>query len=179
MVVGATVAGGATHGLAVLSHAEREAAKNALAKLKTLGSQLGSHRGGSTESATVYGGVSGKPFGLNASTLIHGQGSDTFKGGARTAPTHALANIGNDTVVSGSATTLHGRTQAERFGGRSPQHFNLSSDTISVQGATAEAIKAATHHEEAKAGTHTVTLADKTTVTISGLSKHDIGKLTH
>jgi hypothetical protein len=163
--------------LAVLSHAEREAAKNALAKLKTLGSHLGSHLGSSAESATVYGGSSVKTTGLSAS-LIHGQGSDTFKGGARTAPTHALGNIGNDTVVSGSATTFGGRTHADSLGGHNPQHLNLSSDTINIKGATAEGVKAA-HPEETKAGTHTVTLPDKTTVTISGLSKHDVGKLTH
>jgi len=176
MAVGATVTGGATHGLAVLSHAEREAAKNALAKLKSLGGHhLGSHLGSSAESATVYGGSSVKTTGLSAS-LIRGQGSDTFKGGARTAPTHALANIGNDTVVSGSATTFGGRTHADSpFG---PQHLNLSSDTINIKGKTAEGVKAA-HPEETRAGTHTVTLPDKTTVTISGLSKHDVGKLTH
>jgi hypothetical protein len=178
MVVGATVAGGATHGLAVLSHAEREAAKNALAKLKSFGGGLGSHLVGSTESATVYGGSSVKTTGLGASTLIRGHGSDTFMGGSRSAPTHALANIGNDTVVSGSATKLGGRTGTGSFGGHSAQSFTLSSDTINIKGATAEGVKA-TRPEQVKAGTHTVTLADKTTVTISGLSQHDVGKLTH
>jgi|ERR1700733_2243062 hypothetical protein len=177
-MVGATVSGGATHGLAVLSHAERQAANHALAKLKTLGSGLASHLGGSSESATVYGGSTLKTIGLRASTLIHGQGSDTFKGGARSASTHALSNIGNDTVVSGSATSLGGRTAAQHLGGHSAQNFHLSSDTISVKGATAEGLKAA-RPEEAKTKAHTVTLADKTTVTISGLSQHDVGKLTH
>jgi hypothetical protein len=178
MVVGASVAGGAKHGLAVLSHAEREAAKNALAKLKTLTSHLGSHLISSTESATVYGGASVKTTGLSASTLIHGQGSDTFKGGARSAPTHTLANIGNDTVVSGSATTLGGHTLADPFVTHGAQAFSLNSDTINVKGTTAEGVKAA-HPEEVRTGTHTVTLADKTTVTITGLSQHDVGKLTH
>jgi hypothetical protein len=177
-MVGATVTGGAAHGLAVLSHAEREAARSALAKLKTLGSGLSSHLGGSTESATVYGGSAVKTTGLSASTLIHGQGSDTFMGGARSGPSHALANIGNDTVVSGSATTLAGRTSTEHFGGHSAQHFNLNSDTINVKGVTADGIKGE-HSKEAKTSAHTVTLADKTTVTISGLSQHDVGKLTH
>jgi hypothetical protein len=175
MAVGASVTGGATHGLAVLSHAEREAARQALAKLKTSGSGLGSHLSGSTESATVYGGA--KTTGLKASTLIHGRGSDTFIGGARSAPTHTLANIGNDTVVSGSAATL-GRTTVDHLGGHSTQNIHLTSDTISVKGVTAEGVKAA-RPEEAKAATHTVTLADKTTVTISGLSQHDVGKLPH
>jgi len=176
MVAGASISGGASHGLAVLSHAEREAAKHALAKLKTLGSGLGRHLGGSTESATVYGGVSVKTSGLAVSKLIHGRGNDTFKGGARSTPTRSLAHIGNDTVVSGSATALASRTQVG--GVASTQHFHLSSDTINIKGATAEGIKAA-HPEHAKAGAHTVTLADKTKVTISGLSQHDVGKLTH
>jgi hypothetical protein len=174
MVAGASISGGATHGLAVLSHAEREAAKSALAKLKTLGKGLGSHLG--TESATVFGGASFKTGGLRASALVHG-GNDTFKGGARSTPTRALAHIGNDTVVSGSATTLGGRTHTGGVAG-SAQHFHLSSDTINIKGATAEGVKAA-HPDHAKAGAHTVTLADKTTVTISGLSHHDVGKLTH
>lgn len=178
MVAGATVSGGATHGHAVLSHAEREAAKSALAKLKTLGGGLGSHFSGSSESATVYGGSSVKTAGLGASTLIHGQGRDTFMGGARSAPTHALANIGNDTVIGGSATKLGGRSGAGSVAGHVPQNFALSSDTINIKGATAEAVKA-TRPDEAKQGAHTVTLADKTTVTISGLSQHDVGKLTH
>ena len=67
-MVGATVSGGASHGLAVLSHAERQAANHALAKLKTLGSGLASHLGGSSESATVYGGSTLKTIGLRAST---------------------------------------------------------------------------------------------------------------
>ena len=175
MVVGATVSGGVTHGHAVLSHAEREAAKSALAKLKSLGTGLGSHLSGSTESATVFGG-SLKSAALGASTLIHGQGRDTFMGGARSTPTHGVANIGNDTVVSGSATRLGGRAGA--VGGHIAQNFALSSDTINVKGHTADAVKA-TRPDEAKQGTHTVTLADKTTVTVSGLSHHDIGKLTH
>jgi hypothetical protein len=178
MASGASISGGATHGLAVLSHAEREAAKSALAKLKTLGRGLGSHLGGSTESATVYGGASVKTSGLGASTLIHGQGNDTFKGGARSTPTRALAHIGNDTVVSGSTTALGGRTHTGAVAGLDSQHFHLSSDTINIKGATAEGVKAA-HPDHAKAGAHTVTLADKTTVTISGLSQHDVGKLTH
>jgi hypothetical protein len=98
-------------------------------------------------------------------------------GGARSVPTHSLANIGNDTVVSGSATKLGGRT-VDSFGGHSAQNFVLSSDTINIKGATAEGVKA-TRPEDAKTSTHTVTLADKTTVTISGLSQHDVGKLTH
>lgn len=177
MVTGASISGGATHGLAVLSHAERAAAKSALAKLKTLGRGLGSHLGSSAESATVYGGSSVKTTGLGASTLIRGRGNDTFQGGARTAPSHALTHIGNDTVVSGSATTLGGRTHTGGVVG-SAQHFHLSSDTINIKGATAEGVKAQ-HPEHAKASAHTVTLADKTTVTISGLSQHDVGKLTH
>lgn len=163
MVGMATIAGGTKHGLAVLSHAERSAAENALSRL---GRQ---HAGSASVSATVFGGV--KASGLSTTSLVHGQGNDTFLGGARSTSTHALANIGNDTVLSGSATANHPTPE-----GRA-QSFSLSSDTISVKGATAEGVKSV--HPQTSTGSHTITLADKTTVTISGLSKHDISKLPH
>jgi hypothetical protein len=177
MPVAATIAGGATRGPAVLSQAEQQAARSALAKLKTLGGGLGAHLGAATDSATVYGGAAVKTSGLG-STLIHGQGSDTFMGGARSAPTRALANIGNDTVVSGSTATLGGRIEADHLAGHREQNFHLSGDTINIKGVTADAIKAG-HPEETRTGVHTVTLTDKTTVTIAGLSQHDLDNLKH
>ncbi len=153
--------GGAKHGLAVLSHTERTAAENALTKLHGLNP-------GSATSATVFGGVK---TGLSASTLIQGRGSDTFLGGARNVSTHALSNVGNDTVVSGSATA-----------GRSDVHnahsFSLNSDTINIKGVTAEGVQHLQPQGTAT-GSHTITLADKTTVTVAGLSQHDVGKLPH
>ncbi len=174
MVGMATVTGGVKHGLAVLSHAERAAAESALAKLNRPSGAAGSHAGSVAASATVLGGVKSAAF--SGSTLIHGQGNDTFLGGARGTTTRALANIGNDTVVSGSAGGS--RSLADAAVAHTAQHFSLSSDTINVKGATAEAVKGL-HKEGATAGSHTITLADKTTVTIAGLTKHDIGKLPH
>jgi hypothetical protein len=168
----ATVAGGVKHGTAVLSHAERSAAENTLAKLNKSMSTIGSHLGAA--SATVIGGV--KAAGLGVSRLIQGHGSDTFMGGVRSSSTHALANIGNDTVVGGSSAI--GRSLADAQAGHGAHGFTLNTDTISVKGATAEGIKAL-QPEGKTVGSHTITLSDKTTVTIAGLSKHDIGKLSH
>jgi len=176
-----TPSGGAYrhHDVAGLSRAERQAAQNVLDKLKTSGTGIGSHLDGSAQSATVFGGSSVKAIELGASTLIHGQGRDTFVGGGRSVPTNALAHIGSDTVVSGSATTLGGRgSVAGPSSGHGSQHFSLSGDTINIAGATAEGVKAA-HPKDATTSAHTITLADKTTITIAGLSSHDITKLQH
>jgi hypothetical protein len=174
MVGPASVSGGAKHGAAVLSHHERVVAQNVLNKLNSPKSG-GLHAGLSSSSATVFGGVKGPK--LAASALLHGHGSDTFMGGARSVSTHALANIGNDTVVSGSATK-GGHMPAESHATHSMQKFGMNSDTINVKGATAESVKG-THPEQAHVGSHTITIADKTTVTVSGLSHHDMGKLAH
>jgi hypothetical protein len=172
MVGTATVDGGTKHGLAALSHEERQAAHNALAKLNSK-TGLGSHLDAATRSATVYGGSLLKSAGLSASNLMHG--SDTFIGGARSGLTHA--GIGNDTVVSGSTATFAGRASlSSPIAHHEGQHLNLSSDTISVAGATAASVKAGHTHEASSS--HTITLADKTTVTITGVSAHDI-KPTH
>src|SRR5579863_10269652 len=98
----ATLAGSARHALANLSDAERQAAHRALAKLNQPGHGLGAHLSSITESATVSSGSlysqDLKTAGLGASTLIHGQGSDTFIGGVRGAAPTFAAGIGNDTV---------------------------------------------------------------------------------
>ena len=175
MIGSASVAGGAKHGVSVLSHAERAVAQNALDRLNSSKSRVGLQAGSPTSSATVFGGV--KTAKMGGSSLVHGQGSDTFMGGARSLSTHALANIGNDTVVSGSAT--HGAPMpAEAHGAHSMQNFSLNSDTINVKGATAESFKGG-HPDGTTTSSHTITLSDKTTVTVAGLSHHDMGKLTH
>jgi hypothetical protein len=175
----ASLQGGAHHGLAALTHAEREAAQNALAKLKGSGRVLGSHLDGSTRSATVYSGAALKTAGLSGSTVLHGQGHDTFIGGARSGL--APASAGNDTVISGSTATFGGRAHVSGAPSAHGGHpFSLSTDTISVAGATAESVKAGhTDATASHASSHTITLADKTTVTITGVSSHDIGKLSH
>jgi hypothetical protein len=144
--------------MAVLSHSERAAAHNILANL---------NKGGS---ATVFGGVKSARVGAS---FLHGGGNDTFVGGAGSASTHALSKIGDDTVVGGSKTG--GRSLSDA---RGAQGSHLNSDTINVKGVTAEGVKS-DQPREASAGSHTIALSDKTTVTVSGLSKHDVGKLSH
>lgn len=173
----ASLAGGAHHGLATLTHAERQAAQNALAKLKGTGRVLGSHLDSSTRSATVHSGAALKAAGLSASTVLHGQGHDTFIGGARSGL--VPADAGNDTVISGSTATFGGRTHVSGAPGAQVGHqFHLSTDTISVAGATAESVKAGHTDATTPHASHTITLADKTTVTITGVSAHDL-KLSH
>ena len=172
----ATLAGGVAHGMAQLSDAERHAAQNVLAKLKQSGSGLGSHFG--RESATVSSGSSLSLRGtanLGASTLLSARGSDTFMGGVRSVPLSGL-RVGNDTVVSGSTTKLglHGASETV---GRGAHQFSLSSDTIKAAGVTAAHVQ--TGHTAETKGAHTVTLSDKTTIKIAGLSSHDISKLHH
>jgi hypothetical protein len=160
-----SVAGGVRHGLAVLSQAEREAAQKALAKLTSPGAGLGSNLSAITGSATVSSGLVAKSTGTGAPTLLHGQANDTMVGGAGSALTPATA--GSDTVVGGSAS------QPSASGPVGPQSgsITLSADTVNVAGATAESVKAA---QSAAASARTITLKDKTTVTISGVSGHDI-----
>ena len=167
----ASISGGIRHGLAALSQAEREAAQKALEKLTGRGAGLGSNLSGIGGSATVYGGSGTKSAGTGGPTLLHGQGNDTFVGGAHSALTPATA--ANDTVISGSTMT---RSSVSEAVGRQGSHFTLSADTISVAGATAESVKAA---QSPAANVHTITLADKTTVTITGVSPQDITKIHH
>ena len=168
----ASLTGGIRHGLAALSHAEREAAQKALAKLTGSGSATGSSLRGLVGSATVLGG--GKSAGTGVPSLLHGHGNDTFIGGARGALTPAAP--GSDTISSGSVTKLGGPPSVAEALGRHGGHIALSTDTISVAGATAESVKSG---QAPAAGGQTITLTDKTTVTIKGVSAHDITKGHH
>jgi hypothetical protein len=107
--------------------------------------------------------------------LVHGQGSDTFIGGVRNASAATVSSIGNDTVMSGSTAGIPGHNP-EAQGSRVVQQFTLNSDTINVAGTTAASFKS--ESQEPKTA-HTVTLSDKTTINIAGLSQHDITKLHH
>jgi hypothetical protein len=161
--------------MTALSHAERMAAHNALSKLSSKSGALGSHLGTASQSATLLGG-SVKAFSFGTSSLVHGAGNDTFVGGARSA---FPVGAGSDTVLSGS-THGQGRsaTGLNVADAHTVGHFTLSSDTINLAGATATSVKAV-RPEEANTKSHTVTLADKTTVTITGLSSHDVAKISH
>jgi hypothetical protein len=168
MPVPATVSGGVHHAVTSLSHAERQAALNALSKLRSTSGRFGSPLAEVKHSATMIGGAHKAQLGT--STLIHG--NDTFIGGARTC---LGSSIGNDTVLSGSAKHFSRGTAVAGAHGLS--HSGLSTDTINVAGKTAASVKAM--HPEDRAKAHTVTLGDNTKVTISGLSTHDISKLHH
>lgn len=165
---------GVHHHVAALSDAERQAALHALSKITSKTGSIASTLGGLKQSATLIGG-SVKSTGAGIPRLLHGSGSDTFIGGAHGA---IGASIGNDTVTSGSTRSIgRGITRSDALGAHKAGSFPLSSDTINVAGATAASIKAVQPEDKAKA--HTITLGDKTTVTISGLSTHDITKLQH
>jgi len=166
---------GVHHGLASLTQEERVAAQFALSRVSSATGVLGSKLGSVTQSATLAGG-SMKTAGLSASSLLHGSGSDTFIGGAHSV---TAAAIGNDTVVAGStAAIVRGVIGTEPVAAQHGPSITLSSDTINLAGATAADVKAA-QADESKTAAHTVSVGDKTTVTVSGLSPHDIAKLPH
>ncbi len=160
-----------------LRQAEQQAAQKALDKLRS-GNVPGSRTTstiGTLGSATAAGGLSHKTASL---ALMRGEGSDTFMGGVR-GSTHTVgAGTGTDTVVSGSAKATGALpSAAETLHGHGPENFSLSSDTINVRGATALGVKA--DETRARTSVHTVTLSDKTTINIAGLSANDISKLHH
>ena len=171
MPIPATMSGGVQRGSTSLSHAERQAALNVLSKLSRTPGRFGSSLVGVKQSATQVGGAAHKSE-LGSSTLLHGSGQDTFIGGARGS---MAASIGGDTVLGGSIRGLERGTGLS--GTHALGHAGLSSDTINVAGTTAANVKAMNPEDKAKA--HTVTLGDKTRITISGLSTHDITKLHH
>jgi hypothetical protein len=167
----ATVSGGAKHGLATLSHSELQAAQHALSKIASKAGTLGANLGSLSQSATLIGG-SVRANAIQASGFLHGSGSDTFIGGARTT---SIPSIGTDTIVGGSAKLVD--TTLGVSGTHDLGSFALSTDTINIAGATALSVKALEPETNAKG--HTLAVGDKTTITISGLSAHDISKLSH
>lgn len=166
-----TVSGG-SHGLNSLSPAEHQAAINALAKLSSsTGASQGvaSVLGGSLRSATLSGG-SALSDGVKAgSSNLIGRGADTFAGGAHSATTPTFA-IGSDTVVAGSAITSATEATKQASSG---VHANLSGDTINIAGTTAASVKSNVVQDSKSAG-HTITMSDKTTITLTGV--HDVTK---
>ena len=145
----ATVAGGAK--LAGLTSSEHLAAQQALLKL---GAKFGA--------ASAEQRVALKPL-QGGSGLLAGQGNDTFAGGGRGL---SPGGLGSDTVVGGSTGDLSAHAAGASL---------LGAETINIAGVTAAGVKAldpSTVH----AGSHTVTLADKTTLNITGASPHQIVK---
>lgn len=161
---------GAVHATGTkLTASEHLAAMQALAKLS--GAQgvtqgVASVLGGSLRSATQSGGAA----------PVAGRGSDTFVGGVQSSGARpVISTLGSDTVVAGSSFT--GKIEAPRDDVRdAPAHSRaLSGDTISVAGVTAASVKTEPVHA-AKVVGQTITLSDKTTITLTGVSTHDATK---
>jgi hypothetical protein len=163
--------GGYEPGLGTLSAGEFQAAQNALSKISSSAGTLGNSLGNLAQNAAAIGGALHSNA-LQPPSLLHGTGSDTFVGGARSS---LLAGIGSDTVVGGSAKAL--AASAGVVNAQNISDFALSADTVSPAGVTALSIKQAEPDAGHKA--HTVSVGDKTIVTISGLSSHEISKLSH
>lgn len=156
----ATIGGGGHHhhrhhdSTTSLSPAEQQAAINALSKL---GSALGALSGISS----VLGGA------LRSATLSGG--GDTFSGGVRTGFSATIQAIGSDTVVAGSA---FGKTELSKVTGGKSGTLNLSYDTINIAGVTASSIK--TDTLVVKPTGIKITMSDKTSITLTGVTTHDL-----
>jgi hypothetical protein len=161
-----TIAGGVRTGVASLTPSEHQAALNALSKLSSgAGATHGiaSVLGRSLPSATLSGGT------------VHdvARTSESFIGGVRTGVA-TISSVGSDTVVAGSGIT--GKPESAGSAAAGTAHpLSLSGDTINVSGSTAAGVK----HEALPAGKavgQTITLSDKTTITLTGVSPHDVTK---
>jgi len=141
---------------------EHHAALEALEKLKAAGGVsrgVASVLGGGLRSATLKGG----------SNLLAAK-TDSFVGGLKSDVKASISAIGSDTVVAGSAFT-----KAELLGkGGANVVSGLSADTIKAAGITAASVKNDT--AETKSAAHTITMSDKTSITLSGISTHDVIK---
>jgi hypothetical protein len=164
-----TLAGGAKLGIHSLSPAERQAAINALSKLShpTASKGVSSVFGGSLKSATLSGGsVHSESIKTTSGTsLVTGRGADTFAGGVKSSVKPVIHTLGSDTVVAGSA---FGKTELAAKGTSA-----LTSDTIKVAGITAAGVKTAV---DDKSVGHTITMADKTSITLKGITPTDVHK---
>lgn len=165
----ATMDGGAKVGIHSLSPAERHAAITALSKLthSTETKGVSSVFGGALKSATLRGGSvhSESVKTTGGTSLILGKGSDTFAGGVKSGLKPAIHTLGSDTVVAGSAFT---KTELAPKGGA-----GLSSDTIKIAGITAAGVK--TTIDDKSTG-HTITMADKTSITLKGITPTNVHK---
>jgi hypothetical protein len=169
-----TVAGGAHTGIKTLTPAEHQAAVSALSKLAgASGASRGisSVLGGTLRSATLSGGtMHAEGLKVGSTSLMIGRGADTFAGGVHSAVTPAHGAVGSDTVVAGSAFSSKIDATKPTTSGA---HASLSGDTINIAGTTAAGVKSETAHDAKSAG-HTITLSDKTTITLTGVSAHDV-----
>jgi hypothetical protein len=157
--------------LAALSHSELQAAQHALSKIATSTGGLGHTLGSLSQNATAIGG-SLRASALQVPSFLQGSASDTFVGGARSS---LISSLTTDSIVSGSAKLVDNTLGV--LGTHNVGSFALSMDSINIAGATALSVK--TLEPESNAKAHTVSVGDKTTITINGLSAHDISKLSH
>ena len=151
-----TVHGGSTVHHASLSAHEHQVALQALEKLKATG-------GVSRGSAASLSGDLRSAVGKASSSVIIPK-SETFAGGVSSSVKPSVAGIiGSDTVVAGSALT---KTELQAKAG-------VGTETIKVAGVTAALVK---NEAETKSAAHTIVMPDKTNITLSGISTHDVFK---
>ena len=150
-----TMSGGASIHHASLSAQEHQVALKALEKLKSTG-------GVSRGSAASFSGdlrSAAKP----GSALITPK-SEKFAGGVSSSVKPSVGSvIGSDTVVAGSALT---KSELSTKSG-------VGTETIKVEGVTAALVK---NEAATKSAAHTIVMPDKTNITLSGISTHDLFK---
>ena len=156
----ATMSGGSSFHHASLTAHEHQVALHALEKLKSTG-------GVSRGSAAVLSGDLRSAVTKAGTTLITPKHTESFAGGAASSVKPSVSSIiGSDTVVAGSALTKAELTTKKGAA--------AGTETIKVEGVTAALVK----HEGAttKSAAHTITMPDKTNITLSGISTHDVFK---
>jgi len=154
-----TVSGGSKVGATTLTAHEHQAALQALNKLKTTGgvsTGVASALGGTLRSATTI-----------TTNLVGIKQAATFAGGVTSTVKPSISAVGSDTVVAGSAFT---KTELAGTGGK----IGLSTETIKAAGVTAASVKS--EPTVATTASHTITMSDKTSITLSGISTHDVIK---
>ncbi len=152
-----TMSGGGSVHHASLTAQEHQVALQALEKLKATG---GVSRGSAAAlSSDLRSAV------VKTGAEVISPKSETFAGGVSSGVKPAVNTIiGSDTVVAGSALT---KTELTSKAG-------VGVETIKVEGVTAALVKneAATKSSAA----NTITMPDKTSITLSGISTHDVFK---
>ena len=151
-----------------LNDEELVAAQLALSKLSGLGGSSPVVPFSRLSDVTPGGGVSQfSPLKPLSSGLVTGQGKDTYAGGVDS-NRFAISKFASDTVLGGS--TAGRGSHVEKTGA-----FRLSGDTINIAGITAVGVKA-TDPNSSPHSSHTITLSDKTTLTITGVHVNEIIK---
>ena len=150
-----------------LTPAEHHAAVQVLAKLTAAGSathKLSSLLADTLRSATLSGGSVHAP-----------RAAESFAGGVHGAAAKPIVSTLSDTVVAGSgfAGKIESHHQASAVVPAS--HALAHADTINVAGVTASAVKTEPSHAPKVVG-QTIHLSDKTTITVTGVSAHELTK---